>query len=120
VGIHQYVLGIRPLRPQHELVQVKPLAFGDTLHAAAGTLPTDRGDISVDWHRKDERFSMTVILPDNVTARVYLPKCGISGAALKVDGVEVTGTEEGNYVFVDGVGSGVHRFERAAVPRGSQ
>ena len=118
IGIHQYILGIRPLKPQHELVQVKPLAFGTSLSVAAGTLPTDRGDISVDWNRNNERFLMTVTLPDNVTARVYLPKCGISGAALKVDGVEVTGTEEDGYVFLDNIGSGIHTFERAAAPRG--
>ena len=49
-----------------------------------------------------------------MTAKVYVPKSGTTGAAIKVDGVETTGTEEGNYVFVDNIGSGVHTFERAA------
>jgi alpha-L-rhamnosidase len=57
---------------------------------------------------------MTVTLPDNMIAKVYVPKSGTAGAIVKVDGVDVTGTEQGDYVYVENIGSGVHTFERTA------
>jgi alpha-L-rhamnosidase len=115
LGIQEYILGIKPLKPQHELIQVKPLDFAQMLKHANGILPTDRGDISIRWTRTDTLFSMTLTIPDNVTAKVYIPKSGTSGASVIVDKVEIIGTEEGNYISVGEVGSGVHTFVRAAV-----
>ncbi len=112
-GICEYILGIKALEPQHEMVHVKPLEFDGKLTGARGTLPTDRGDIVVDWQRDDRRFLLTLTTPDNVTARVYVPKSGTTGATVKVDGVDVSGVEEGNYVCVENIGSGTHTFERA-------
>jgi alpha-L-rhamnosidase len=112
LGIQQYILGIKPLKPQHELIQIKPLDFHDSLSSARGTLPTDRGDITVEWDRNDSRFLMTITIPDNIKVKVYVPKCGTTGTAIKVDGIQTTGTEEGNYIFVENIGSGIHTFER--------
>jgi alpha-L-rhamnosidase len=114
LGIEQYILGIKPLKPQYELIQIRPLDFHDSLSAAAGTLPTDRGDITVEWDHNDSRFLMTLTIPDNMTAKVYVPKSGTTGAAIKVDGNQTTGTEESDYVYVENIGSGTHTFERAA------
>jgi alpha-L-rhamnosidase len=114
LGIEEYILGIRPLKAQHEEIQVKPLDFHDRLSSAGGTLPTDRGDVTVDWHRDGSRFVMTLTTPDNMKARVYVPKCGIAGATIRVNGIAVTGTEEGNYLYLENIGSGVHVFERTA------
>jgi len=114
LGIQQYILGIKPLKPQHELIRIKPLDFHGSLCGAGGTLPTDRGDITVEWNRNSTLFLMTITIPDNITATVYVPKCGTTGAAIKVDGTQTTGTEEGNYVYVENIGSGTHTFERAA------
>ena len=114
LGIEQYILGIKPLKPQYELIQIRPLDFHYSLSAAAGTLPTDRGDITVEWDHNDSRFLMTLTIPDNMTAKVYVPKSGTTGAAIKVDGNQTTGTEEGDYVYVENIGSGTHTFERAA------
>jgi len=58
---------------------------------------------------------MTLNLPDNVTANVYVPKSGTSGTTVKVNGVETNGTEAGNYIYIGKIGSGIHTFERAAV-----
>ncbi len=115
LGIQEYILGIKLLKPQHELIQVKPLEFKQVLRHASGTLPTDRGDISISWERTDTLFSMTLNLPDNVKANVYVPKSGTSGTAVKVNGEETTGTEEGNYILVGEFGSGINTFERAAI-----
>ncbi len=113
-GIQQYILGIKPLKPQHELIQIKPLDFHNSLSSVSGTLPTDRGDITVEWDRNNSRFLMTLTIPDNMQAKVYVPKCGTTGATIKVDGTQTTGTGEGKYVYVENIGSGTHTFERAA------
>jgi alpha-L-rhamnosidase len=111
-GLQQYVLGVRPLAPQYEEVLIKPLSFGPKLRQASGTVPTDRGDIGVSWERIDGRFRMAVTLPVNVQARVYLPPCGHAGETVRVDAREAAGNVEGDYIAVDGIGSGVHTFER--------
>lgn len=117
LGIQQYFLGIKPLKPQHELIQVKPLDFEQRLSHVSGTLPSDRGDISVKWTRSDTLFSMILTIPDNMTAEVYVPKSGTSGTAVRVDGVETNGSEDGNYIFIGEIGSGEHAFLRAAVKK---
>lgn len=108
VGIQQYVLGVRPLAPQYERVQIKPLWFGDALCFAQGRVPTERGEIFVRWENKRQRFEMTVELPVNVEAKVCLPRGAASDARVMVDGVSVEAGMEGNFVVVDGVGSGRH------------
>jgi hypothetical protein len=55
---------------------------------------------------------MTLILPVNVRAGVYVPKAGASGVMVTADGIGVTGVAEDNYVTVDNIGSGRHTFER--------
>ena len=112
LGIQEYILGIKPLKPQHEKIQVKPLDFAEKLTYAKGTLPTDRGDVSVSWERSSDRFSMTLTIPVNMRAKVYVPKGPTDGVMIKVDGKDTEGVEEGNYVFLDNIGSGTHAFER--------
>lgn len=111
-GIQQYILGIKILKPQHEVIQVKPLDFKNKLSQVSGSFPTDKGNIEVAWDRNDKRFSLTLAIPDNVEAKVYVPKCDIPGKTLKVDGKEVSGKEEGNYILIENIGSGKHTFER--------
>jgi alpha-L-rhamnosidase len=115
-GIQEYVLGVKPLTPQYETVQIRPLAFGAALSDAGGKLPTDRGDIIVAWNQFKGRFFMTVTLPANVQARVCVPNAGAPGAVVVVDGEHVTGTVEENVIVVENVGSGTHTFARADVP----
>ncbi len=114
LGIEEYILGIKPLKPQHELIQVKPLDFKQKLGHAQGILPTDRGDIAISWTRTDTLFTMTLVLPDNVKAKVYVPKSGTSGTEVIVDGLKLNGTEEGNYIFAGEIGSGNHTLKRSA------
>lgn len=110
LALQQYILGIKPLKPQHELIQVKPLDFGNKLSYARGVYPTDKGDIIISWDNKGNNFIMTIIIPDNIIAKVYVPKCGIIGTSVYFDGIETKGIEEGNYIFIENVGSGSHTF----------
>jgi alpha-L-rhamnosidase len=112
LGIQHYILGVTVLKPQHELIQVKPLDFEGKLAHAEGILPTDKGDISVNWTRGSGRYQLSVTMPVNVKANVYLPKSGIAGNKVKVDGVVATAKEDGDYVYLENIGSGLHTFTR--------
>jgi alpha-L-rhamnosidase len=116
-GLQYYLLGVKPLAPQYAEVQIKPLRFGAKLTSASGKVPTDRGDIIVGWSRNEGGFHMTLQLPVNVRARLYVPNTGADGPAVTVDGTGVTGLVEGDYVAIGEVGSGVHTIERGATRR---
>lgn len=115
-GYVRYILGVKPLKPQYEEVEIKPLDFGLALSSASGTVPTDRGDISVSWERRDDQYHLTVTLPVNVTATIHVPKGDAPSRKVTADGITVVATEEGGYLRVGGVGSGTHRFVRTLKP----
>jgi len=92
LGIQEYILGVRPLAPQYAQVQMKPLWFGPKLSHASGKVPTERGDIEVAWQRENGRFTLSLTLPPNIRASIYLPIAA------------------GGYTFMGDVGSGTHFF----------
>jgi alpha-L-rhamnosidase len=112
LGMQQFMLGISPLKPQHELVQIKPLDFGTKLQSAKGRYPTDKGDILLDWKKDVKNYTLNITLPDNITANVYIPSYGVKGKTVKVDGKSVNGKEEGAYIVFENIGSGKHTFVR--------
>jgi len=112
LAMQEYMLGIKVLKPQHELIQIRPLDFGSRLKFAQGVLPGDRGTTSVKWERNSTHYLMTVKIPVNVTAKVYVPKCGVSGNKIKVDGKVISGTEDGDYILAGNIGSGAHTVKR--------
>jgi alpha-L-rhamnosidase len=91
-GIQQYVLGVKPLTPQYATMRIKPLWFGDKLTQASGKVPTERGAIEVGWERANGCFELTVTLPVNVQAEVFLP------------------VNRNSYASRGEVGSGTYRF----------
>ncbi|WP_198034459.1 family 78 glycoside hydrolase catalytic domain [Dyadobacter tibetensis] len=112
LGMQQYMLGIKPLEAQHDLVQIKPLWFGDKLKTAGGIYPTDKGNIKLDWQYENGRYTLKIDLPVNIKAKVYLPGLGRKDPTLKVDGETEEAVWEGEYLMLDGIGSGTHIFER--------
>jgi alpha-L-rhamnosidase len=110
-GYVRYILGIKPTKPGSEDVQIKPLDFGTKLPSARGKITTDRGEISVAWNRGADRYTMNVTLPANVTSSVCVPKGASASRTVRVDGRNVTATEEGAFLRV-AVGSGTHTIER--------
>ena len=99
-GYLRYILGVKPTKPGYEEVQIKPLGFGAKLPSARGTIPTDRGDISVSWTRSAERYAMTVSLPANVTSFVHVPKGTAANSTVRVDGANITAVEDAGYLRV--------------------
>jgi alpha-L-rhamnosidase len=116
LGIQQYILGVEPIKPQHQEIRIKPLDFGDRLTFAEGLLPTDRGDIRIRWDRSTRYYRLTFSLPDNMTAQVYIPQCGIEGSLVEADHIDVTGRIEDRYIKIENVGSGEHHFKRILEP----
>ncbi|MEO6567282.1 MAG: alpha-L-rhamnosidase C-terminal domain-containing protein [Opitutaceae bacterium] len=114
-GYVRYILGVKPSKPGYEEVQIKPLAFGTKLPSAKGTIPTDRGDISVSWSRNADRYTMNVSLPVNVTSFVHVPKGAVATNTVRVDGANVAAIEDAGHLRVP-IGSGTHLIERALSP----
>ncbi|MCS6858800.1 MAG: glycoside hydrolase family 78 protein [Abditibacteriales bacterium] len=104
VALQEYVLGVKTLAPQSARVQVRP----HTLHLryARGKVPTQRGHIFVAWQLQDGAFRLTLHLPCNVRADVYVPRGQSAGTAVKVNGKERQGEAAGNYIVVREVGAG--------------
>lgn len=112
LAIQNYILGIKALAPQHEKIQIKPLWFGNKLTYAKGNYATDKGDIKVDWNYSNNKYTLKINVPNNCTAKVYLPKCGKTGNIIKMNNKEIVASEEGNYLYIDTIGSGEHLLER--------
>ena len=62
-GYVRYILGVKALAPQFDQVQIKPLDFSNCLAFASGTVPTDRGDIAVEWDRNTTLYHLAVTIP---------------------------------------------------------
>jgi alpha-L-rhamnosidase len=116
-GYIRYILGIKPMAPQFAQVQIMPLDFGALLTSASGSLLTDRGAIAVAWDRNASRYQLSITIPVNVTANVYVPQEGGGNTTLTVDGVKVSGRLSNGYVGVPGIGSGTHVIKRAVENR---
>jgi alpha-L-rhamnosidase len=108
VGYVRYILGIEPLEPQHARIRVRPLIFGNTLPEAKGSVPTDRGRVTVEWKRSGQgRFLLTLTLPDAIQAEVWVPR-GPRGI-LTVNDQTIQARPHGDYLVVS-TGPGTHVF----------
>jgi len=112
LGIQRYILGIKPLSAQNQLVQVKPLDMGEELASASGVYTTDQGDIRTSWKQSATNYTLEVNLPVNIRARVYVPKGKNPGTSVTVNGKVVQGTLEGDYILIGSLGSGHHQIVR--------
>ena len=114
-AVQDYILGVKPLVPQYAKVQVKPCLTGK-LGYARGKIPTQRGEVFVDWQNDpaDGSFRMTIKIPFNMTADFYIPWDGSKGkgTTVRVNGVKKRGKPAGQYLLFEGVQAGEHLFVR--------
>ena len=104
------VLGIRsdPMQPGYRKIIVHPPKFGDTqLQWARGHFDGPTGRVSVDWRKQTAKkvFRMTVTIPVNTTATIYVPSDGVvssTNRAIRVQDIP------GYSIFE--VGSGQYEF----------
>jgi alpha-L-rhamnosidase len=109
--IPRCLMGVQPVEPGFAKVRIKPQPG----HLASASLdaPTIRGTIHVDFSAEPNcPFILNVVLPANVRAVVYLPRLGNSSNDVLLDGGRIEGTPAGEFIVLDGVASGRHRFER--------
>lgn len=96
--------------PAFAKMQIKP-QIGDLTYADL-TLPTIRGDVKVEVKKTSSLYTIKINIPANTKAKVYVRKYNNNGTTVKVNGVNKKGTEEGEFIVFDNVGSGTHTFER--------
>jgi alpha-L-rhamnosidase len=93
------LLGVSVTAPGAAAIRVRPPASG--LTSASGTVPTQRGDVSVSWRRAGGRLTLSVDVPVNVEAEIDLPTTG----QVKVDGdARYAGPRDGHAVYTTGSG----------------
>jgi len=101
------LLGIRPLAPGFETVEVKPQI--SKLDFAQCTVPTVKGPVCV----RMDASSLELSLPANMKAVVYVPiPADVRKPVLQIDGntVKASKDKSGKFFIVSGVGSGNRRF----------
>jgi alpha-L-rhamnosidase len=113
---HHDVAGIGgdPAGPGFKKIIIRPEPVGD-LRWARGSLETVRGRIETDWKIDGPKFRLTVVIPANTTARVFVP-VGQGGRVSESggQGTKSAGRKdfrrEGGRAVLD-VGSGRYVFE---------
>ena len=66
------LLGVAPEEPGYASAIIAPRPFGGVTHAR-GCVPTCRGDITVAWLARGDRFALRARVPDGMSARIRLP-----------------------------------------------
>lgn len=97
--------GINPTSPGYKTFVIKPQP-GDVEEASI-SVPTHSGLIKASLKQQaSQSFTLTLQPPANTVARVCLPKLGLASKDLVVDGTHTAAVEQGDYLCVDGIGSG--------------
>ncbi len=104
---YRSLLGINPAAPAFEKIQIKPQPAGDLVWAK-GSYSSVKGLIGSDWRLEDGKFSLTVIIPANTTAEVWIKTR--EGSAVTESGQVIRPSRfENGYAVVE-VGSGTYHF----------
>jgi alpha-L-rhamnosidase len=107
--IPRRLMGVTPLEPGFGRIQIKPRV--GSLRSGSLKTPTIRGPVYVAFNQKPGKsFSLTVRIPANTTADVYVPIRG-GNDIVNIDGKRVKGKVDGKFIRVAEVGSGEHRIQ---------
>ena len=113
IAIQNHILGVQLLAPAFARMQIRPRLLG--LDYAKGTVPTQRGPVTVHWRRDAGRVSMAIGLPPNTVATVHVPTPDPAAVmesgrpAGQSRGVKFLGAEHSAAVYE--IGSGHYTFE---------
>jgi alpha-L-rhamnosidase len=111
VGIDTYEDGVG-----YKHIKIQPHIGGGFTNASA-SLKTYYGTVSSGWKVENDKILMDVEIPANTTATVFVPASNAAaitenGKAIStIDGIKISGTEEG-YVVLQ-IGSGIYHFAAA-------
>jgi alpha-L-rhamnosidase len=104
---YRSILGINPLTPGFEKFMIKP-QLSHELSFAKGSYESVRGKIVSDWKIVGDKFSLTVQVPGNTSAEVWIP--ARENSAITEGDHSVTNIKyEDGYAVVN-VGSGKYTF----------
>ncbi|MBS0029878.1 glycoside hydrolase family 78 protein [Chitinophaga sp. 22321] len=113
-------IGQAPGSVAFKQIVIHPRPVSDVTFARA-SYHAPYGLIKSDWQKRDHSFELTVEIPANTTATVYLPVG--AGANVSVDGKPVSGVEAVRFIRKEGtealytIGSGAYHFKVAGSPR---
>lgn len=102
------LMGVEPLTPAFETVQIKPQP--DTLRQASLQLATVRGPILVAFYNTPERFQLRATLPANTRGVVYLPRKK-AREQVRQNGAVVKAVLAGAFWKIEGVGAGAYEWD---------
>ena len=109
---YRSVLGINGIAAGFEKIVIKPQPV-EGLSSAKGEFRSSRGVIASKWTKSDGRFTLSVSIPPNTKAEVWIPSQ--SGQVLANDGKPLPQTRvENGYAIVE-VGSGNYSFMTLSV-----
>ncbi|MEW2353923.1 glycoside hydrolase family 78 protein [Spirillospora sp. NPDC029432] len=103
--MYENITGISAGEPGYKRVTIRPRPGGD-VNRAGGRYESVYGPIETRWSVKGGRFDLSVSVPVNTTAEVWVPAGSASEVAQK--GARFLRMQDGAAVF--GVGSGSYRF----------
>ncbi len=101
--LFRVVAGIEELEPGFKRIQIRPIP--DNLEFVRACYNSVRGTIAVEWRKEGNSFRLTVVIPANTTALVYVPtsdptKVTESGKpADRAEGVKFVGVQDGFAVY---------------------
>ena len=70
--LSKHVLGVTAQGPGLAGCRIAPVTAG--LDWASGVFPSIHGDISVEWHREGDRFTLDAALPEGLEAQLAVPR----------------------------------------------
>jgi alpha-L-rhamnosidase len=106
--ISRKLMGIEPLTPGWTSFSVKPQI--GSLTTATIDVPTIKGTITASYTQNEQSFEMHIRIPANTSAQIHLPLKGKKYQVYEGD-KKVKSHTAGQWVLLDNVGSGEHRFK---------
>ena len=101
------LMGVEPLTPGGELIQIKPQLGGLSFARLETTML--KGKVLVSCKKNTDEESMEVIIPGDTKANIYLA-CDSNKTALWMDGKRTTLTPQGGFFIIKNVSAGRHFF----------
>lgn len=101
------LMGIEPLTPGFETMQIKPMT--GSLQSASLTAPTVKGDVLIKFDKTETGQAFNITIPRATTANIYLPAKNAQ-SRLEVEGTRINGKQQNGYFILKNVPAGVHHY----------
>lgn len=111
--MYEHMAGIQPASPGFAAIRIHP-QIGAPLRQVAAVYRSLRGPIASEWRRTDDTLALTVHIPANTTAEIWMPTNDSASVtesgqpASQAEGVALLRHEPGHAIY--SVASGDYRF----------